>query len=62
MQQKELSTADAQRFLRNVGAEPIRADGATKVYVSRRLDVTITQFPTNRPGVVKLQVVKGCTC
>jgi hypothetical protein len=59
---KELTLADAQRFLTNTGAEPVRVEGNAKVFVSKKLGITITQFPTARPGVVKLSLVKGCAC
>ena len=53
---------EAAAILSQVGASLVRTEGAARVYASQRLGVTITVFPGDRPGRVRMQTVKGCVC
>lgn len=60
---KVISVHAANAMLLNSNAEPVpTAATGVKVYQSKRLNVTISIFPTTNPAQVRVQVTKGCTC
>ncbi len=59
---KVITVHAANAMLLNSGAAPVREDKGVKVYQSKRLNVTISIFPTANPTQVRVQVTKGCTC
>lgn len=59
---KVISVHAANAMLLNSNAEPVREDKGVRVYQSKRLNVTISIFPTANPAQVRVQVTKGCTC
>ncbi len=52
----EVTTAEAQRLV--AGGQEVRPG----VYAVRSRGVTVTVRTGSRPGLVKVIVVKGCTC
>ena len=62
MSVRELTREQAQTIITNAGAQHTRTVGTAMTYVSTRERVTITLFPGSRPGLLKVQIVSGCTC
>lgn len=49
-------------LLANTGADLTKSEGNVRVYTSKRLNLTLTVFPTARPDQIRVQMRKGCSC
>lgn len=59
---KVINIRQLPTLLSNMGADLTKSEGNVRVYTSKRLNVTLTVFPTPRPDQVRVQMRKGCTC
>ena len=59
---KVINIRQLPTLLSNMGADLTESEGNVRVYTSKRLNVTLTVFPTARPDQVRVQMRKGCTC
>lgn len=63
MQQKQMTQAQANALLAQMRAQYHHTNTAGgQVHLSTAMNKTITVTPLQRPGMVNVQMIDGCTC